>query len=478
MIGDENGSGSCDVAPNDDGEDGDKILIGHHADLLEEIARLEISSANESCCGENDLRSAVQRIGAPIPCQQLFCNGGTHANENANDGACAQPACIICNILDLRRKNSATLHYMGTMAQCRGAGGEALREAGALDVLLAVLWRLMTPLQMQKSDDCSPVSLLPKVKPGDEAKVAWFDNECLCNNHLHLRNSNPSFDGIALNALHMTALDLATSCLGSLRDLACGSAANRAAILAWSPSPAEKNDSHAIENGVHLLSAYVQRYDQCRWEQILSLKEMGSDTSGNAIAADAPTQTERGKKELRLLTNALGVVRNASHSTPDVCLEFFRRGLVDTLVWRLMPDDADTTTPATASSLPDASSPWREACFRSAGSLINLAEKCPAVARQLGSNRRLLYLLIEAWGGASAIAIDPNNTSTRGMPLLHLGLAATLHAARNGALEGGLEEGMVQVLERERTRKKAAQRQEEERKLRKAKQQDERVAVG
>ena len=49
--------------------------------------------------------------------------------------------------------------------------------------------------------------------------------------------------------------------------------------------------------------------------------------------------------------------------------------------------------------------------------------------------------------------------------MLHLGLAAILHAAGDGgALEGGLDDVMMQILEKERVRKRVAQRREEERK--------------
>jgi len=59
--------------------------------------------------------------------------------------------------------------------------------------------------------------------------------------------------------------------------------------------------------------------------------------------------------------------------------------------------------------------------------------------------------------------------SLRGLPLLHLGLAAVLNAA---AGNGGLDDAMIQVLEKERERKKVAQRREEERKLRLEKESD------
>mmetsp|Transcript_12693 Transcript_12693/g.22839 ORF Transcript_12693/g.22839 Transcript_12693/m.22839 type:complete len:493 (-) Transcript_12693:30-1508(-) len=464
-------------------ESNEDAIIRNNADLLQKLSQLEMDEVGDIMCG-SDLPSVMRRIDSPFLFQPL-CNNKTNGTKKEcypDDNAVkSRSGCIICNMIDLRQKDNAVRHYMGSMAQCRGAGGDALREAGAIHVLLGILWRLICPLQIQNSNnvnsDCSSIVLLPTMasEPLHSKGDMKFDLENLCDNHQHLRNNNPSFDGIVMNQLDMTALDLAISCLGSLRDLACGSALNRAALLEWTHPSTTQYGTHCIENGVHILSAYVKRYDQWKWEDILSLNEQVSNRNSNATAIDSTENTDRGKKELRLLTNALGTIRNASHSTPDVCQEFFNHGLVDPLVWRLMPDAAlenpETTMP-TKSSLPDASRPWREACFRSAASLINLAEKCPDVAYQLGSNRRLLYLLIETWGGANAITFDPNkaNSSTRGLPLLHLGLAAILNAAGNKALQGGLDDVMVQVLEKENMRKRVAQRKEEERKRLQTKQ--------
>lgn len=415
-------------------------------DVLNEVEDKSCGSG-----GNNDLHSIVQQISIPHHLHDV--------DSRRNSG------CIICHIRTLRRKNHVVQQSMGSMAQCRGARGEALREAGAICALLDNLWRLMGDLQ---GDNCISIPTHPELNsyPNEE----YMDT--LCDNHLPLRVDNPDFAEIVLSGLEMTSLDLANSCLGALRDLACGSALNRSAILGWNPPSQTQAIEHGVENGVHVLSAYVKRYDQWTWEEILSLKQRIGDTSS--------TQ-DRGKKEMRLLTNALGAVRNASHSTPDVCQEFYNHGLVDSLVRRLIPqqysvleDNTQTATATTVSTslLPNASCPWREACFRAAGSLINLAEKCPHVAQQLGSNRECIHLLLETWGGASAMNIDPNKSnisSVRGLPLLHLGLAAILHSAENGALEGGLDAIMMHVLENEKIRKQIAQRREEERKCRQTK---------
>jgi hypothetical protein len=228
------------------------------------------------------------------------------------------------------------------------------------------------------------------------------------------------------------------------------------------------------------------RYHEMNWDNIVTLSEHSctpmDHTTNSTLHKSQQLKdgtsffetTERGKKELRLLTNALGAIRNTSHSTPDNCQAFYQCGLVEILMWRLSPElqyaiaqngnKALSSHVFTSTSTSDATRHWREAKYRAAGSLINLAEKCPSVAKQLGSNREMILLLIEAWGGAKAITVDSNNL--RGVPLLHLGLAAILHAAKDGALNGGLDDVMARILEKEQTRKKVAQRKEEERKRR------------
>jgi hypothetical protein len=431
------------------------IRVKNDVDLSQRLRRLAMDDLG--VMSGTSLHSVVRRIGSPFLCQRT-CNleddnlehqPATIPDDRSTESR-KNTSCVLCFLLDWHKRINAIQHYMGTMAQCRGTGGNALRQAGAISALLNALWRLAVP---SKGDYFKAIVLLPQMACTDEG--ANFDFNILCYNHLHLKNDDLSFGGIVVNEFDMTALDFATSCLGSLRDLSCGSAFNRAAVLTWTPpSPCR---AACIENGVHLLSTYVKRYDRWKWEEILSLKQRGLDTRSTGPAHESAASTDRGKKELRLLTNALGVIRNISHSTPDVCQEMFNHGLVDPLVWRLMP--------RCSIKLPDVSLPWREACFRAAGSLINLAEKCPDVAHQLGSNRELIHLLVETWGGASATTFDQIKTSARALPLLHLGLAAILSAAADGALAGGLDEVMVRVLENEKMRKRVAQRREDERKL-------------
>ena len=392
-----------------------------------------------------DLTSVSYHIRLPFPCESMVDDA-----HNTNTVS----ACIICNNVDLRRRINLIKSHMGSMAQCRGARGESLRKAGVIDSLFSITWRLIS---------YSTYSItLPAIEHSQSSKESNNAFDVCCERHSHLldNNNNFYFDRIAIQELYSTTIDLAIAALGSLRDLACGSALNRAAFLSWE-TPAQNNfHGMLIDNGVHVLVAYIKRYDGLSWEDILCLEESANASQAEDSYGD-PIYTARGRKEIRMLTNALAAIRNSSHSTADVCQSFYMYGLVDLLMWRLV-SNASTNG---VSVLPEPTKPWREACYRTAGSLINLAEKCPGVAIKLASNRKIIYILLQTWGGTNAITFN-NEKRNKGLPLLHLGLAAVLKAAADGALEGGLDDTMIRVLEKEKERKKVAQRREEERKLR------------
>jgi hypothetical protein len=477
--------------------------VATSAELIERIAQLEIGAGSQ----DDDLETIVHQIASQLPCETgKGCISTEHdCSPKMQTGIQAFHACVVCNLIALQRKTSLVRSHMGSMAQCRGGRGDALREAGAISAVLDVLWRLMMPLQHMNQwvpqdslvnavnvlNELELISLMPSTATSVVPTNTNFKSECMAHNHL-LKNQQYS-ECIELNALYSTTLDLANSCLGALRDLSCGSALSRSAILEWVPPKAisleyvcNYNTSLNVQNGIQLLCAYILRYHGLHWQDILALKEHGCCSTENSPswsatavkqsqddAATVPV-TERGKKELRILTNALGAIRNSSHSTPDNCQAFYECGLTDLLVWRLSPelDESAVKNNAqlhnelvnTSPEAPDNTHHWREAKYRTAGSLINLAEKCPSVATQLGSKRQMILLLIETWGGANAISLD--SKKLKGIPLLHLGLAAILHAADDGALDGGLDDVMKRILEKEQLRKKVAQKKEEERKKR------------
>ena len=217
-------------------------------------------------------------------------------------------------------------------------------------------------------------------------------------------------------------LRLAIVAWGAIRDLACGNAPNRKAVRQFRSS--SKNESKGT-SGNELQALHLQKYHKVSW-QVMSTTE------------------------IRYVTTVIGVMRNVTHSTPENCLELHRCRVSEMLIWRLLYGGSDESA---ATELPHASSPWREAAFRTAGTLINMAEKCRECATLYGSNTALVHLLVESSGG---------NASSKTAPLLHLGLAAIVEAAKNQLPPQ--EYKWEYVLVREQERKASARRREEERK--------------
>ena len=223
----------------------------------------------------SDLTSICRRIASPFP---------------AEEGV----GCAVANIVHLRRTTVFVSNHMGTMAQCRGPAGERLREAGAVDALLLALFRLLVG---GPACSCHSVSL-PDVVGGDDRPTNAAAYESLRDTvgGLHrdrLGSELPSGDAL-LRSLQNSALDLATSALGGVRDLACGSAGNRAAILQWRPP----GGLGGVRNGAELLGAYIRRYHGIDWRDIVEgLRFEDEDESAQGASC-----TKRGVKELRLLT--------------------------------------------------------------------------------------------------------------------------------------------------------------------------------
>ena len=213
---------------------------------------------------------------------------------------------------------------------------------------------------------------------------------------------------------------------------------------------------------------------------------------------------------MRLFTNVTGLIRNATHSTKLNCDAFHNEGITDSFIWRLKhgsfyPVNTDglpnvesqyikndscvkvhSTTLVSLSgivinppTLPEATKPWREACFRISSSLINMAEKCQNCAIQCGKDISLLYLLIESWGGVSlsekSNKLSFTKSKLKTTPMLHLGLAATLHVAQDilnnlvkhdhsivneCAGQTYLLDSITQILKKEEARKIFAQKKE------------------
>ena len=226
--------------------------------------------------------------------------------------------------------------------------------------------------------------------------------------------------------------------LGSLRDLACGNAANRLQIGSFT-------SSYDMTDGIDILTQFIKSFHQVShndWKTIAPLK-------------------------LKVLTSALGVIRNITHSTPCNCRSLHNKGMTDCFIHLLL--NASKTEKSTSKKmLPDASQPHREACYRLAGSLINMAEKCEDVAIRCSHNNALVWLLIESWGGTSEKLMNESKKKS-GFPVLHLGLAAILYARLKSRDELDIDDDLTSVinfiLAREGTRKKSAQEREKMRKI-------------
>ena len=214
----------------------------------------------------------------------------------------------------------------------------------------------------------------------------------------------------------MEAVLLATSCWGAIRDLSCHNAGVRSDVRTFS-------SNGQATNGLQLMALYLAFYNSTSWEELVS------------------------REHLSLLTNVIGAMRNVTHSTGENCMELHEHGVTSLLSWRLLH---------AGPSLPDVSQPWREAAFRAGATLINLAEKCPDCAVECARNVTLLHILIECWGGKAC--------NTMQAPMLHLGLASILKAAKEKLPEEDYTQSWKDILANEEKRKRIAQRREEDRK--------------
>lgn len=213
------------------------------------------------------------------------------------------------------------------------------------------------------------------------------------------------------SSLLKVMIQLAMLSWGAIRDLGCGNADIRARTRTL--------------GGMKLLADYLKRYHGTPWEDI-------------------------GPMHLKLITSITGALRNVTHSAKENCMELHHHGVSDMLMARLLL--GDTT------ALPDPSRPFREACFRSASTLINMAEKYEECARLYATNLILIHLMVDATGALTKKGV-----------LLHLGLVAILLAAKEMIPKQEYDPEWLAILEREQARKLRAQQREEERKRQKIK---------
>jgi hypothetical protein len=231
---------------------------------------------------------------------------------------------------------------------------------------------------------------------------------------------------------------LANVTLGALRDLACGNAVNRLLIGKF-------KSLSDVADGIDVISEFIRPFNQ----------------SYHTYWGDIPPL------QLKVLTSALGVIRNITHSTPFNCQTLHNKQMTDCFI-HLLLHASEAVNPTSKQVLPDASQPHREACYRLAGSLINMAEKCEDVAIRCSQNNPLIWLLIESWGGTSEKLMNESKKKG-GFPVLHLGLAAILRAklilTNDFENDDELTDTVTFIHAREATRKKSAQQREKLRKV-------------
>jgi hypothetical protein len=241
--------------------------------------------------------------------------------------------------------------------------------------------------------------------------------------------------------LHQNELvvDLATCILGALRDLACGSSLNRHAIGYFNNTSCQ---------GMEIIASFVQRKHLVSWEDIMSSS----------------------CKELRLLTTACGVIRNTTHSNRMNSDTVQAMGLTQLLIWRLLHGNSSSNQNQSPPKLPDASTPWREACFRIAGALINVAENNVECAIMCASDNALVELLLTTWDDHLLVEDNDDDDSQvqmhkgRSVPLLHPGLANILAqwTIMKGNKDSKLGWAVEGILAREEKRKIAARLREQQ----------------
>lgn len=441
---------------DDDGEDymnnGDGVLTSPEAAGDDNAASGQIQIHVEMI-EESSLWAVTHRIGQPLPhvSGNSSTSHGVCVDDDAAETARQMQQSTALAIAELQYRSELIQRHMGSLALCRGNRGDALYEAGAVGAALDVLAGLNrdADYKCSASVDNDAAVRLPII-----ARTIEGDGETDQTDNTAVYQSTWS-------KLDQATVALASTCLGAVRDLACGNASNRAAISEYLYTTKCCSDncntcSNQSQSGSQVLASYVRRYHEVKWEDIISLLDVGSSSL-------------RGRKELRLFTDATGAIRNASHSTPKTCAGLHAASVTEMFIWRLKHGSKDECEDGSGDRdissrklrLPDARRPWREASFRIAGSLINISEKCPDSARRCGSDLDLVHLLVEAWGGAG------RNSSTKqtpaSTPLLHLGLAAILHAADDHLIsigQEGLDPGLRAILDKEEARKRFAQKKE------------------
>lgn len=125
-----------------------------------------------------------------------------------------------------------------------------------------------------------------------------------------------------------------------MRDLACGNASNRlhigqykfykkrseAASTMATDTAKDTATSTSYSNGISIISYFIQTYGNQTWEQIAANENENENGSGNGNG---------NRLQLRSMTNALGVMRNITHSTPFNCQALHEANMTTHFINRL-----------------------------------------------------------------------------------------------------------------------------------------------
>ena len=156
-----------------------------------------------------------------------------------------------------------------------------------------------------------------------------------------------------------SAWHLTIACWQALRDLACGSIGNRSAIRLY---------KHQNVSGLDLMTNYLELVEEVTWKDMDDL-------------------------QIRLATAVIGAMRNASHGTYENCKHLHDNGATILLMGRLIEG-----TSSFGYSLPEQLLPWREGCFRAAGTLLNIAEEYDPCLKSCSISPPVISILLESWG--------------------------------------------------------------------------------
>jgi len=386
---------------------------------------------------------------------------------------------------EVQRRIDIIHKWMGSMAQCRGDNGNILRQAGAIQHLLQVLY------------DCIPFfqeyhTLYPfQTVENHRTNIPYKSNTYTYNRRSHdahhtLEKTEVYDHGMDVDDDHI--YELLIGSLGALRDLSCGNSLHRQAM---GDLVHHDNGNHQIfQNGMEMIAFFIQRKRLIPWRDMVDMCPMMNPSFSLPSSTSSCTSTSTKNKELKLFTAACGVIRNTTHSNRRNCDIVQELGLPQLFIWRLLHSDDDdnydeTTYHGTSNiqhpehvsnhrptqkRLPHTTIPWREACFRMVSSLLNIAQYNNDCATLCASNDTLMELLILSWDDhlfqddEDDSSKDQKNVTAkkgRSIPLLHAGLTNILihYSLLNKDKEYGpskLNEVVQGILIREEKRKMTA----------------------